>query len=256
MYTTSDEGSDVLVKSEPLIEPSTEPSPESPDGTFEPSETFVSGDPLSDALIPSLEYAPTKSICNEVFDELVQRFDVVQKNKTRILDYKETVKGMVPRNNRKSSTEIISTSRANEVCYVSPSSTSVHVVSAVYTDVICQFGCIKQYWKLERTGDIVLFLYGFNCRKTAFTPCTEDLKLNPELGFKFSVTTSNRKPISAVIQITDPDGNREKAIKNAIRRLQGAPGFGNIPQYDIETKVIRNGKFRFRVILRFNLTYI
>lgn len=155
--------------------PSSEPSPESSTETIEPYDN-------GDTWMPSLQYTSTKSICSKVFNELVHRFDLVQENKTRILDYEETVKGLVPKDNRRSSNETIFHSKLSDVCYVTPSSTSVHVVSSTHINAICQFQCIKQYWKYEQTGEIVLFLFQSKCRQLAFKPCTEDLILNPTLG--------------------------------------------------------------------------
>lgn len=242
------------MKSESSFDLSPEPSPDSSPEKIDHADN-------GDAWMPSLQYKSTASICSKVFDELVHRFDLVQEKKTFVLDYKETVMGLVPKDNRsgfrQSSNETLSHLTLGGVCYVTSLSTSVHAVSSSFTDEICQFGCVKQYWKYEQTGDIVLFLYSLNCRRLAFKPCTEDLLLNPTLGRQFFfLATPNRKPIAAIIHVTDPDADREKVIDNAIRRLQGVPGFGSIPRSDIYTEVKQKGKFTYRVILRFNLTFL
>lgn len=202
------------------------------------------------ALLPNT----TKSVCNGIYKNLVERYKLASGMKTTILDYNEMVKNMFLNQGNHGKSALFP--KVTEICYVHPVYKSVKVVSSKFTDSICRFGCLKQFLKYELTGDTVLFIHSFYCRESVFYPCHEDTRLNPgiiNLRLRRPTTTSSRKPISAVLHVTEPSDDRAKAVRKAIRRLRRSPGFGNIQQSEIKTEVVRKGKYRYRVFLRFNV---
>lgn len=209
---------------------------------------------LQSALLPN----STKSICNGIYTKLLERYKLASAMKTNIRDYGELVKYMFLQTQSKQDKSTLYPKVA-EICYVHPIYKTVQVVSSKFTNLICRFGCLKQYLKYELTGDTVLFIHSLYCRGPAFYPCDEDTFLNPgifKLWRRIPTTTSFRKPIPAVFHITDPSNDRAKAVRKAIRRLRRSSGFGNIQQSQLKTKVVRKGKNTFKVILWFNILFL
>lgn len=201
------------------------------------------------ALLPNT----TKALCNGIYKNLLERHKLASGMRTTISDYTEMVKYMFLLNNQHKKTPLFP--KVTEICYIHPDSKTVHVVSSIFTNSLCRFGCLKQYLKYELTGDTVLFIHSLYCRNVVFYPCSEDTRLNPDIvKTRFKITkNSDRKPVPVVFHVTDPSGDRRKVVRMAIKRLRRSPGFGSLQRSEIKTKVVKKGKHRYRVFLWFDL---
>lgn len=142
-----------------------------------------------------------------------------------------------------------------EICYVPSFGQNVHPVALDQVDIVCQFGCRKQYFRYQPTGEIALFIFESNCiLQSAFQPCSSVQISKRYLWEQNPLSLPTKVPIPAVFQVTDPENDRKRAVRRAVRRLRKRVGFRTMKTSSIvESKVVRKGKFVFQVILWFDL---
>lgn len=217
------------------------------------------------------QHMAKRSLCRNIYNSLANRLHIAKRRNPLLTDYDEIVKIVepkrvlfVPKRLSLNPSEISYLPQITSTCYIDSSSRSIHVVPTESSiKLICRFGCERQYLKYIPTGDVVRFLHKPRCYSPAFAPCCGDAS-QPSLfgcrnifgrGFRtFSnVNTALRKPISAIFHVTDPKDDRRNAVRMAIKRLRSREGFASIPRSKIGTKTIRKGKFKYKVILMFDL---
>lgn len=174
---------------------------------------------------------------------------------------------LIPRRQRQSrhshtdkSTNMTTTFTTNiYTLYALPTTTTTNNNNNRMRSYSCPLRCDdRNYFRHDPSGATAQFVFALGCKPVQFESCiftpAATGRTVPRMVFgKAQTNTAIRSPVPSIIEVKDNSGDREKVVREAIKRLKAVDGFGSVTRADVErTEVRRKNGNTFVVILWFH----
>lgn len=119
----------------------------------------------------------------------------------------------------------------------------------------------RNYYRHDRSGMVAQFVFAPGCKPIQFESCIVSPEaigrpVPPMLTALAPTNTGARSPVPAIMQVRDDSGDREKVVREAVKRLRRVDGFASLTRADVErTEVRRKNGNTFVVVLWFRQTF-